>query len=270
MKTVGANIVAEGTPVRRLDDDLQEVIDRFNLVHDMWMKKERARFEVHQADVDCTPFDEEDLRAVEHGFRVAVVRAEVVIRERKELHGKWSTARRFHWRHEQDIDAMWEADEEKLGEVDSPLGERIYNCECETLARKIKRHDKRLARLGRMIALIRHALYIRGQYRSRIEVAEWTGPQIRKMVADITLPRCECEDCVKAGQELIKRGKLGRGWYKKYVLSITEPYSMRQQLKDQELAEKAKKGGTGAGFAVNGQKAVVFGTNVSVGFLFGK
>lgn len=267
---MGASIVAEGTPTRRMDDDLQEVIDRFNLVHDMWMEKERARFEVHQADVDCTPFDEEDLRAVEHGFRVAVVRAEMVIRERKELHGKWSVARRFHWRHEQDIDAMWGVDEEKLGTVDSPLGERIYNCECDTLARKIKRYDKRLARLGRMIALIRHALYIRGQYQSGIETVEWTGPQIRKMVVDITLPRCECGDCVKAGQELIKRGKLGRGWYKKYVLSITEPYSMRQQLKDQELAAKRDKERDGAAFVVNGTKAVVFGTNVSVGFLFGK
>ena len=43
---------------------------------------------------------------------------------------------------------MWEADEEKLGEVDSPFGERIYNCECETLGLRPGLTLKELNALG--------------------------------------------------------------------------------------------------------------------------
>jgi len=250
-----------------LDSDIEEVVNRMGMVHDMWREKENARFEDHRADVDCTPFAEDDLRVVEQAFRLAVLKAELAIKDRRDLHQKWCTARKFHWRHIEDIDAMWDADEAKHGEVDSPLGERIYNCECAMIARKVKKLDKRMGRLGRYVALIRHALYIRGQYRSGIEVAEWTGPQIRRMVLNFDLVPCECQDCCKSARDRVTKHERERDEGTKYLKRITKPYSLTQQLKDQAAREKKEKS---TGFTVGGQPAVIFGQGTPLGFLFKK
>lgn len=246
-----------------LDEDLEKVVDHFKMVHEMWAAKEAARFEDHQADVDATPFGEDDLRVVEYAFRLSVAKVDLALHDRKALHAKWSTARRFHWRHVEEMELQEDADNEKYGAVDSPLGERIRNCECAVLLRKVRKIDKRIARLGRIVALIRHSLYVRGQYHSGIEVAEWSGPAIRKMVLTFDMVPCACEACEQAARNRIKRPERERDEHTKFMLRITKPFSMSAQLKEMAAARKKEENPTGA-LVLGGQKVIRFGAGANL------
>lgn len=258
-----------------LDEDLEKVVDHFKMVHEMWAAKEAVRFEDGRENVDATPFGEDDLRVVEYAYRLACLKVDMAFDDRRKLHAKWSTARRFHWKHVEEIDAMEYADDlldEARDHVPELIrGERTYNCECAVLLRKIQKIDRRIKRRSRYIALIRHALYVRGQYASGVEVAEWTGQAIRKMVLDFDMVPCECRECEQAAQTRTWIKNHGADGMKlrerdegtKHLLRITKPFSMSAQLKEIARERKKEENPTGA-LVLGGQKVLRFGVGANL------
>lgn len=300
----------DGLPAFKLDEDLEKVVECYGMIHEMWREKEKARFEDHRADVDATPFEDEDLRVVEYAFRLAVARIEVALKERDDLQKQWSTARKFHWKHKLEMaehDAEDDIRDEEQIEVsewrmtgpplkmkdgkivgskrgfgqqeilgpkdkvpDLVFGERIRVCECDLLAKKVKRKSKRIARLSRVVGFIRQALYIRGQYRTGIQVSEWTESQMPKMKLLLDAEPCPCLECERTEKkrEWVRTHnpdgtlKRERDEFSKLLRRTTKPYTWAQQERDMKRearGEQDKK-----------KQGTVFGAPGSLKALFGK